>query len=107
MFDTHYLCMGQIVHSRNELTSMAESLQRSSPASTASLNIRDALCRPVLFPTFVVVSLMVFQQWCGVNAIIFCTVTIFRKVYRICLMSAIVVPNLISSILLLGRPSRI
>ena len=29
-------------------------------------------------PLFINVSLMFFQQWCGVNAIIFNTVSIFR-----------------------------
>ena len=36
------------------------------------------LQRPVLLPMFISTSLMFFQQWSGVNAIIFYTVSIFK-----------------------------
>lgn len=37
------------------------------------------LRRPVLLPLFLSMSLMFFQQWCGVNAVIFYTVYIFSS----------------------------
>ena len=38
----------------------------------------DLLQTPILLPLFISTSLMFFQQWSGVNAIIFYTVTIFK-----------------------------
>lgn len=40
---------------------------------------KDLLSRPVLRPFLVVMSLQAFQQWSGVNAVIFCLKTIFRE----------------------------
>ena len=39
----------------------------------------DLLSRPVLRPFLVVMALQAFQQWSGVNAVIFCLKTIFRE----------------------------
>ena len=33
--------------------------------------------KPVMAPLLISLALMMFQQWCGVNAIIFYTVSIF------------------------------
>jgi facilitated trehalose transporter len=60
---------------------MSESVSRSSGNSRSGNkpDIKDMLSRPVIYPFFIVMSLMAFQQWSGVNAIIFYTVTIFRE----------------------------
>ena len=39
----------------------------------------DLLSRPVLKPFLLVMALQAFQQWSGVNAVIFCLKTIFRE----------------------------
>ena len=39
----------------------------------------DLLSRPVLQPFLLVMALQAFQQWSGVNAVIFCLKTIFRE----------------------------
>lgn len=58
--------------------------QPSSPADTTvgtSVDKNPELCfwsRPVIFPLFISLGLMFFQQWSGINAIIFKTVEIFE-----------------------------
>ena len=39
----------------------------------------DLLSRTVLQPFLLVMALQAFQQWSGVNAVIFCLKTIFRE----------------------------
>ena len=39
----------------------------------------EVFSRPVLRPFLVVLALQAFQQWSGVNAVIFCLKTIFRE----------------------------
>ena len=48
-------------------------------SSTSGALSKDLLSRPVLHPFFVVMSLQMFQQWSGVNAVVFCLKTIFRE----------------------------
>jgi facilitated trehalose transporter len=64
----------------DELSRIQENIHRSATTSSSPVkSLRSLLKRPVLAPLFISMSLMFFQQWCGVNAVIFYTVTIFSE----------------------------
>lgn len=66
-----------------ELDMMLENIQRANFAATRAendpYNVKKSACidSSIMMPLFISMSLMFFQQWSGVNAVIFYTVTIF------------------------------
>ena len=52
---------------------------KAAAATQGSFEIQPMLKRSVIVPLLLSMALMFFQQWCGVNAVIFYTVTIFKE----------------------------
>jgi facilitated trehalose transporter len=64
-----------------ELSLIKENIQRTTSVKSEGegFSLAPLMKRPVLAPLFISMSLMFFQQWCGVNAVIFYTVAIFHQ----------------------------
>ena len=65
-----------------ELSLIKENIERNNATSgddSSEAKMAPLLKRPVLLPLFLSMALMFFQQWCGVNAVIFYTVMIFSE----------------------------
>jgi len=62
-----------------ELLRMKENLENNSNAVQQRLRLKDFIAGPVLKPLMISLTIMLFQQATGVSAIIFNTVSIFRK----------------------------
>ena len=78
------MCIGLIQYFfSSELAAMKDNIARNntknSDEKNSSATMSPLVQRPVLMPLLISLSLMFFQQWSGVNAVIFFTVTIFSE----------------------------
>ena len=62
-----------------ELAKMKENIENNSKSTQKRIRLKDLMNGPVLKPFSISIGIMIFQQTSGVSAIIFNTVSIFRK----------------------------
>jgi hypothetical protein len=78
-FITHHFRAEYNLLKENMEKSSSSVLDKDSESLTKEPTVPPLFSRPILIPFFISTGLMFFQQWSGVNAIIFYTVMIFDE----------------------------